>query len=158
MSAEFVIGRLSGIMQYEKLKNYERYWRANQSIEQRIMSMKSAETSVTPQAGDGSQHMGAHDPMQSVDKRIDYCASHSEEYAQNLAVMHEVDKVIASLKDPLEREILRLRYTDFRYGQQMSWSQVKDALYGKTRVSRTTVYKLHDDAVHHFCGSGQDCT
>ena len=96
MSAEFVIGRLSGIMQYEKLKNYERYWRANQSIEQRIMSMKSAETSVTPQAGDGSQHMGAHDPMQSVDKRIDYCASHSEEYAQNLAVMHEVDKVIAS--------------------------------------------------------------
>lgn len=29
MSAEFVIGRLSGIMQYEKLKNYERYWRAN---------------------------------------------------------------------------------------------------------------------------------
>ena len=88
-------------MQYEKLKNYERYWRANQSIEQRIMSMKSAETSVTPQAGDGSQHMGAHDPMQSVDKRIDYCASHSEEYAQNLAVMHEVDKVHCFTERPV---------------------------------------------------------
>ena len=50
-------------MEYEKLKNYERYWRANQSIEQRIMAMKSAETSITPQAGDGSQHIGAHDPM-----------------------------------------------------------------------------------------------
>ena len=45
-------------MEYEKLKNYERYWRANRSIEQRIMAMKSAETSITPQAGDGSQHIG----------------------------------------------------------------------------------------------------
>lgn len=158
MSAEFVIGRLSGIMQYEKLKNYERYWRANQSIEQRIMSMKSAETSVTPQAGDGSQHMGAHDPMQSVDKRIDYCASHSEEYAQNLAVMHEVDKVIASLKDPLEREILRLRYTDFRYGHQMSWPQVKESLYGKMSVGKMTIYRLHDDGVKHFCELGHNGT
>ena len=145
-------------MEYEKLKNYERYWRANQSIEQRIMTMKSAETSITPQAGDGSQHIGAHDPMQSVDKRIDYCASHSEEYAQNLAVMHEVDKVIASLKDPLEREILRLRYTDFRYGHQMSWPQVKESLYGKMSVGKMTIYRLHDDGVKHFCELGHNGT
>lgn len=145
-------------MEYEKLKNYERYWRANQSIEQRIMSMKSAETSITPQAGDGSQHIGAHDPMKAVDMRVDWCASHSDDYAKNLAVMREVDKAINSLQDPLEREILRLRYTDFRYGHQMSWPQVKDALYGKTNVSRTTVYKLHDDAIYHFCRCGQNCT
>lgn len=145
-------------MEYEKLKNYERYWRANQSIEQRIMTMKSAETSITPQAGDGSQHIGAHDPMKAVDMRVDWCAAHSEDYAKNLAVMREVDKAIDSLRDPLEREILRLRYTDFRYGQQMSWPQVKDALYGKTNVSRTTVYKLHDDAIYHFCRCGQNCT
>lgn len=64
-------------MEYEKLKYYERYWRANQSIEQRIMAMKSAETSITPQAGDGSQHIGAHDPMQSVDKRMKKILFHS---------------------------------------------------------------------------------
>lgn len=145
-------------MEYEKLKNYERYWRANQSIEQRIMVMKSAETSITPQAGDGSQHTGAHDPMKAVDMRVDWYAAHSEDYAKNLAVMREVDKAIDSMQDPLEREILRLRYTDFRYGQQMSWPQVKDALYGKTNVSRTTVYKLHDDAIYHFCRCGQNCT
>ena len=145
-------------MEYEKLKNYERYLRANQSIKQRIMAMKSAETSITPQAGDGSQHIGAHDPMKAVDMRVDWCATHSEDYAKNLAVMREVDKAIDSLQDPLEREILRLRYTDFRYGQQMSWPQVKDALYGKTNVSRTTVYKLHDDAIYHFCRCGQNCT
>lgn len=145
-------------MEYEKLKNYERYWRANQSIEQRIMSMKSAETSVTPQAGDGSQHIGAHDPMQSVDKRIDYCASHSEDYAKNLAVMREVDKAINLLQDPLEREILRLRYTDFRYGQQMSWPQVKESLYGKMSVGKMTIYRLHDDGVKHFCELGHNGT
>ena len=96
--------------------------------------------------------------MQSVDKRIDYCASHSEEYAQNLAVMHEVDKVIASLKDPLEREILRLRYTDFRYGHQMSWPQVKESLYGKMSVGKMTIYRLHDDGVKHFCELGHNGT
>lgn len=137
-------------MEYEKLKNYERYWRANQSIKQRIMAMKSAETSITPQAGDGSQHIGAHDPMKAVDMRVDWCASHSEDYAKNLAVMREVDKAIDSLQDPLEREILRLRYTDFRYGTQMTWTQVKKALYGIISVGERTIYRLHDDAIYHL--------
>lgn len=137
-------------MEYEKLKNYERYWRANRSIEQRIMAMKSAETSITPQVGDGSQHIGAHDPMKAVDMRVDWCASHSEDYAKNLAVMREVDKAIDSLKDPLEREILRLRYTDFRYGTQMTWTQVKKALYGIISVGERTIYRLHDDAIYHL--------
>lgn len=137
-------------MEYEKLKNYERYWRANQSIKQRIMAMKSAETSITPQAGDGSQHIGAHDPMKAVDMRVDWCASHSDDYAKNLAVMREVDKAINSLKDPLEREVLRLRYTDFRYGTQMTWTQVKKALYGIISVGERTIYRLHDDAIYHL--------
>ena len=137
-------------MEYEKLKNYERYWRANQSIEQRIMAMKSAATSITPQAGEGSQHIGAHDPMKAVDMRVDFCASHSEDYAKNLAVMRDVDKAIDSLQDPLEREILRLRYTDFRYGTQMTWTQVKKALYGIISVGERTIYRLHDDAIYHL--------
>lgn len=137
-------------MEYEKLKNYERYWRANQSIEQRIMAMKSAETSITPQAGDGSQHIGAHDPMKAVDMRVDWCSSHSEEYAKNLAAMREVDKAINSLQDPLEREVLRLRYTDFRYGTKMTWTQVKKALYGIISVGERTIYRLHDDAIYHL--------
>lgn len=145
-------------MEYEKLKNYERYWRANQSIEQRIMAMKSAETSITPQAGDGSQHIGAHDPMKAVDMRVDWCASHKAEYEKNLAEMREIDKAIESLEDPLEREILRLRYTDFRYGKRMSWNQVKEMLYGKTEVSKTTMRNIHADAISHFCGCFQNCT
>ena len=64
--------------------------------------------------------------------------------------MREVDKAINSLQDPLEREVLRLRYTDFRYGQQMSWKQVKEALYGKMSVGKRTIYRLHDDAISHF--------
>lgn len=145
-------------MEYEKLKNYERYWRANQSIEQRIMAMKAAETSITPQAGDGSQHIGAHDPMKAVDMRVDWCDSHNAEYEKNLAEMREVDKAIESLEDPLEREILRLRYTDFRYGKRMSWKQVKEALYGKMSVGKMTIYRLHDDGVKHFSELGHNGT
>ena len=64
--------------------------------------------------------------------------------------MREVDKAIDSLQDPLEREILRLRYTDFRYGTQMTWTQVKKALYGIISVGERTIYRLHDDAIYHL--------
>lgn len=139
-------------MEYETLKNYERYWRANRSMEQRILGMFTEETNISPRAGDGSQRGGAHDPMAAVDRRIAYCEEHSEEYRENLAVMRQVDAAIAALPDPLEREVLRLRYTDFRHGQQMTWPQVKEALYGKMSVGKRTIYRLHDDAVQSFVG------
>ena len=137
-------------MTIEDLKSYERYWRANRSIEQRIMTLVAAEVSITPHGGDGSQHMGTHDPMTAVDQRLDYCASRSEEYRKNLAYMRRVDEAIASISDPLEREILRLRYTDFRYGQQMTWPQVRTALYGRTHISNAGMYRLHDAAIQSF--------
>ena len=145
-------------MKIEDLKNYERYWRANRSIEQRILRMKAAEVSTTSHAGDGSQHQGAHDPMTAVDRRIDWCAAHDDEYRSNLYEMRKVDRAIASLPDPLEREILRLRYTDFRFGQQMSWKAVKEVLYGHMSVGKRTIYRLHDDAVRHFASLALDGT
>ena len=45
-------------MEYETLKNYERYWRANRSMEQRILGMFTEETNISPRAGDGSQRGG----------------------------------------------------------------------------------------------------
>ena len=110
------------------MKNYERYWRANRSMEQRILDMFAEETNTSPRTGDGSQRGSAHDPMRAVDRRIAYCEEHSEEYRRNLTVMRQVDAAIAALPDPLEREVLRLRYTDFRYGQQMTWPQVKESV------------------------------
>ena len=137
-------------MEYETLKNYERYWRANRSMEQRILGMFTEETNISPRAGDGSQRGGAHDPMAAVDRRIAYCEEHSEEYRENLAVMRQVDAAIAALPDPLEREVLRLRYTDFRYGQQMTWPQVVNILYPGKKPDKKTVYSIHDDGVMHF--------
>lgn len=141
-------------MKLEDLKNYERYWRANRSMEQRILGMFTQETNISPRAGDGSQRGGARDPMAAVDRRIVFCQKHSAEYRQNLAVMRQVDAAIAVLPDPLEREVLRLRYTDFRHGQQMTWVQVKQALYGPMSVGRMTLYRLHDRAVDHFLQVG----
>ena len=132
------------------MKNYERYWRANRSMEQRILDMFAEETNTSPRTGDGSQRGSAHDPMRAVDRRIAYCEEHSEEYRRNLTVMRQVDAAIAALPDPLEREVLRLRYTDFRYGQQMTWPQVVNILYPGKKPDKKTVYAIHDDGVAHF--------
>lgn len=137
-------------MDCEALRRYERYWRANRSIEQRLAAMKAAEVNISPRPGDGSQRTGPHDPLCAVDRRMDFGAAHRAEYLANAAVMQAVDEAICAMDDPLEREVLRLRYTDLRYGQQMTWPQVRQALYGGCKVSERTVYALHDRALRHY--------
>lgn len=137
-------------MDCELLRRYERYWRANRSIEQRLLALGAAAVNISPKPGDGSQRTGPHDPLAAVDRRLDFSGAHRAEYEANAAVMRRVDTAISALEDPLEREVLRLRYTDFRHGQQMTWPQVRQALYGGCKVSERTVFSLHDQALRHF--------
>ena len=137
-------------MDCELLRRYGHYWLANRSIEQRLLALEATAMNVSPKPGDGSQRTGPRDPLSAVDRRLDFEAVHRAEYEANTAVMRRVEAAIAALEDPLEREVLRLRYTDLRHGRQMTWPQVRQALYGGCKVSERTVFALHDRALRHF--------
>lgn len=133
-------------MNVEDLRGYEKLWLANHSMEQRVRAMKDAEVCCAPGLPDGP----LCDPMEQVDERLDWCAAHGAEYRRNRAAMARVHQAIDRMEDPLERELLRLRYTDFRFGQHMSWKQVVQILYGPMGVSNSTVYRMHNSALAHF--------
>ena len=77
--------------------------------------------------------------LQQMDReRPSPCGSRSEEYAREIAPivqanrreMAEIEAAVAALPDPLEREVLRLRYMD-GYGVRLNpWKDIAMVLYG----------------------------
>ena len=104
-------------MNQTDLLQYERFWRANRSIAERM------EEESAPESAD---------------------------YQANRRFLQAVDKAIAQVADPLEREVLRLRYTDFRYDRRMTWPEVTAQLYPGRQPDRKTMYRLHAAALRHF--------
>ncbi|WP_367924650.1 hypothetical protein [uncultured Ruthenibacterium sp.] len=107
-------------MDRKDLEQYERFWRANRSIAER-----AGEEGAAPLAKD-------------------------RDWLANRRFLRAVDKAIASVQDPLEREVLRLRYTDFRLGRRMTWPEVTAQLYPGRRPDRKTMYRLHASALRHL--------
>lgn len=104
-------------MNRQDLEQYERFWRANRSIEDRTDEDE---------------------------------AEADRDYQTNRRFLRAVDRAIARVEDPLEREVLRLRYTDFRLGRRMTWPEVTAQLYPGRRPDRKTMYRLHNAALRHF--------
>lgn len=104
-------------MKRQDLEQYERFWRANRSIEDRS---------------------GEEEALENRD------------YLANRRFLRAVDRAIARVEDPLEREVLRLRYTDFRLGRRMTWPEVTAQLYPGRQPDRKTMYRLHNAALRHL--------
>ncbi|OUP23760.1 hypothetical protein [Gemmiger sp. An194] len=85
--------------------------------------------------------------LQQMDReRPSPCGSRSEEYARAIAPivqanrreMAEIEAAVAALPDPLEREVLRLRYLEFskdpRTGKKsvrhITWKEIGRIVYG----------------------------
>ncbi|WP_132587445.1 hypothetical protein [Allofournierella massiliensis] len=85
--------------------------------------------------------------LQQMDReRPSPCGSRSEEYAREIAPivqanrreMAEIEAAVAALPDPLEREVLRLRYLEFskdpRTGKKsvrhITWKEIGRIVYG----------------------------
>lgn len=85
--------------------------------------------------------------LQQMDReRPSPCGSRSEEYAREIAPivqanrreMAEIEAAVAAMPDPLEREVLRLRYLEFskdpRTGKKsvrhITWKEIGRIVYG----------------------------
>ena len=87
----------------------------------------------------------------SIEDRTDEDEAEADrDYQTNRRFLRSVDRAIARVEDPLEREVLRLRYTDFRYDRRMTWPEVTAQLYPGRQPDRKTMYRLHRSALRHF--------
>ncbi len=133
----------------EDLRRYLHLHQVNQSMELQVMAMKSAELCC---AALGPRK----DPMTRVDARLDWCAGHRAEYQHNRAVMRRVERALAAMEDPLERQLLRLRYTDSRCGRRLTWQEVGSLLYGQANVCPSTLFRHHRQALAHLSQTAAD--
>ena len=109
--------------------------------------------------------------MQKADReRPSPCGSRSEEYAREIAPivqanrreMAEIEAAVAALPDPLEREVLRLRYLepskDPRTGKNSirhtTWKDISAVLMGNTREDGIhACLRFHSNALSHLAAS-----
>lgn len=121
---------------------------------ERIARMKSNEKFPTMRESGGSGHQsGASDRMaNAVIKRLTYEEQISEQINANLAEMDIIRKAIDALEDPMEQEVLRLRYVDGDgFYKRMPWRDVAMRMYHDDDESKIrAVTRIHGRALENI--------
>ena len=100
--------------------------------------------------GDGSQHSpGKGDRMErAIIRYMEYEQKISPLIESTRAEMKEIEDAVNAVKDPLEREILRLRYIDGDFCRLMPWKDVAYNLFGGDDERHVlAAYRLHGKAL-----------
>ena len=87
----------------------------------------------------------------AIESRISYEKSTAQRLEDNRTAMHRIELAIHALENPLEREVLRLRYLDGNYNRLSKWAEVAFALYGDNEEKDVkAALRLHNTAVAHL--------
>lgn len=139
-----------------------RYAKIKQQVEnqlERLVRMKNEELIPALKMGDESKrNPGASDRMaNAVIRRINYEEEISASMEANLAEMDAVRNAIASLDDPMEQEVLNLRYIDCEGYRHTPWKDVAFKLYGDDDDNQVrAVQRLRKSAEDNLCGKEEE--
>lgn len=137
----------------EQLQSYVGLRLEAENITERLARLR-AEAQLPPMRNsDGSQHTpGAADRLaRSVEALLEYEQRTAPRLAQIRAQLAAIEAAVDALPDPLEREVLRLRYLDAKNGRLVKWRKVAYAIYGDDDDSdMQAVFRLHDEALKHL--------
>lgn len=92
---------------------------------------------------------GTGDRMErAIIRRMEYEERIKPEIASRRRQLAEIDEAIESLDDPMQREILRLRYTESEFCRLMPWKEVALNLFGDNDERHIlATYRLHGRAL-----------
>lgn len=117
---------------------------------ERLARMKNEAKIPAIRQGDGSQHTpGAGDRMErAIIRYMEYEERIMPQIEAIQAEMEEIEATIDSVPDPLEREILRLRYIDGEHCRLMPWKDVSLRMFGDNDERHIlAAYRLHGRAL-----------
>ena len=137
-------------MTQERLFNYIKLkCEVDRHFEQ-VARMKSAECFAPAREGDGSQHQpGNSDRMgRAVDRRLDYQKRMEPLINANLAEMDAVEVAVNALPDPLERDVLRVRYMEGSSYRHLKWREVAIEIFHNDEERHIkALQRVHDAAI-----------
>ena len=134
----------------EHLKKYKGWEMRVASDRERIARAKSEELFPGMKESDGSKHQaGASDRMaNAVIRRLDIEEKLLPRIVATIEKMEAVEAAVAALDDPMEEEVLTLRYIIGDGSRWMKWPEVAKRIYRDDDERHLqAVYRLHGRAL-----------
>ena len=125
------------------------------NLEERLERLKSEETLPTMRQGDGSKPTGGTSDRQerSIIRRMEFEERHGAEIQAKRNELRHIECSINAVADPMERMVLRIRYTDSDNAKPMPWRAVAMAIYKDDSDSKMlAIYRLHSRALNSLQG------
>ena len=122
-------------------------------LEERLERLKSEETLPPMRPGNGSKPTGGTGDRQerAVIRRMEYEERHGEEMETKRNELRYIEALIDAVSDPMERMVLRIRYTDSETAKPMPWRAVAMAIYKDDSDSKMlAIYRLHGKALKNI--------
>lgn len=121
---------------------------------ERVARMRSAE--ITPPKTDnigGGNANGATNKLErAILNRLAYQDKITPALEESIAELESIRTAIDSLRDPMFRTVLRLRYIDAVDGKRREWSDIALRIYGKDEERHIrAARRIHDKAVDAIC-------
>ena len=124
-------------------------------LEDRLERLKSEETLPAMRQGSGSKPTGGTgDRMErSIIRRMEYEERHGQEIDAKRDELRYIQDSIQAVADPMERMVLRIRYTESETTKPMPWRAVALAIYKDDSDSKMlAIYRLHSKALNSLQG------
>ncbi|NLH01934.1 MAG: hypothetical protein GX488_08590 [Clostridiales bacterium] len=142
-----------GEMTKERLMKYLFLRAENESRMEPLARLKNNAELPAAKEGDGSQHSGANKGKleNAVIRYTDEKDASMPIIESNLAEMEIIRNAINALADPMEREVLRLRYIDGEGCRHTPWAEISMRLYGDDEESHLiATYRVHARALKNI--------
>ena len=125
------------------------------TLEERLQRLKSEEQLPPMRPGNGSKPTGGTGDRQerSIIRRMEYEERHGPEIDSKRAELSYIEDSINAVADPMERMVLRIRYTESENAKPMPWRAVAMAIYKDDSDSKMlAIYRLHGKALNSLQG------
>ena len=133
----------------ERLGRYLALQMENENQLERLARMRSGVYMSHRQIGSESQHIGSSDRMgMAVDNVLVQENKIASRVESNKLEMETIRRMVENLPDPMEREVLRVRYLDGENVQSLSWKEVAYKLLGKSDdAAQKKARRIHAKAI-----------
>lgn len=125
------------------------------SLEDRLERLRSEETLPPMRPGNGSKPTGGTGDRQerAIIRRMEYENRHGPEIEAKRNELCYIEDSINAVADPMERMVLRIRYTESETAKPMPWRDVAIAIYRDDSDAKLlATYRLLDKAVKSLQG------
>ena len=119
-------------------------------LEERLERLKSEETLPPMRPGNGSKPTGGTGDRQerAILRRMEYEECHGPEMEAKRKELQYIDNSIKAVADPMERMVLRIRYTESETAKPTPWRDVAIAIYrDDSDAKMLATYRLLDKAL-----------